>query len=140
MEPKGRASRTRKLTVNVAVGLLVPSLTVTVLGPGAEEDGTVNVHPDATLPDVSVTHVVGMPVVEPSYVTVRLCEATRSEPVMVTDVPTAPDAGLREIDGTAGTPMTIGVPLSTETGITPQIESPEKLRGAAGVQGPEGGW
>jgi hypothetical protein len=97
MVPKGRSSRTRKVTVNVAVGLLVPSLTVTVWGPGVEY-GTVNLHPDAMLPDASVVQVVGMPAPEPPYETVRLCEATKLEPVMVTDVPTAPDAGLREMD------------------------------------------
>jgi hypothetical protein len=37
-------------------------------------------------------------------------------------------------------PTATGVPDRAETGITPQIESPGKLRGAACVQGPDGGW
>jgi hypothetical protein len=36
-------------------------------------------------------------------------------------------------------PTATGVPDKAETGITPQIESPGKLRGAACVQGPDGG-
>jgi hypothetical protein len=63
--------------------------------PRTEEDGTVNVQPELTLPDASVVQVVGMPEAEPSYVIVRLCEEVKLEPVMVTDVPTAPDEGLR---------------------------------------------
>jgi hypothetical protein len=37
------------------------------------------------------------------------------------------------------TPTAMVVPDKAETGITPQIESPGKLRGAACVQGPDGG-
>jgi hypothetical protein len=37
-------------------------------------------------------------------------------------------------------PTAMGVPDKTETGITPQIEPPGKLRGAACVHGPDGGW
>jgi hypothetical protein len=37
-------------------------------------------------------------------------------------------------------PTAMGVPDRAETGITPQIESPGKLRGAACVQGPDGDW
>jgi len=37
-------------------------------------------------------------------------------------------------------PTAMGVPDRAETGITPQIESSGKLRGAACVQGPDGDW
>lgn len=103
--------------MNVAVRLLVPSLTAIVWGPRAEEDGTINMHPELMPPNESVVQVVGIPLAEPSYVTVRLREATRLEPGMVTGVPTAPKAGLREIDmiatvSPAEQAETAGEPLS----------------------------
>ncbi len=85
----------RSVTVNVAVALLISSLTVIVLEPRIEEDGTVNMQPEFMLPDTSVVQLVGMPAVEPSYVTVRLCEAMKPVPVTVTVVPAAPSEGLR---------------------------------------------
>jgi hypothetical protein len=58
-----------------------------------------NVQPEFMPPVVPVVQSVGMPVHEPSYVTIRSCEATKLEPVIVTEDPTAPNEGLREMNG-----------------------------------------
>jgi len=63
----------RSVTVKVAVRLFVLSLTVTEWLPRAEEDEIANVQPELMLPVKSVVQVVGIPAVEPSYMTVRPC-------------------------------------------------------------------
>jgi len=78
-----------------------------------------NLQPELMLPDASVVQVVGMPAAEPSYVTVRLCEAMRLEPVIVTDVPTAPNEGLRE---------TVGTVLAKTSGGNKVSAEPRKVR------------
>ena len=85
-------------TVNVAFALLVPSLTVTLLGPKEKVEGTAKVQPGLTLPEESVEQVGGIPVLENSKVTLRGLLTKNPVPLMVTLTPIGPEDGLRLTD------------------------------------------
>jgi hypothetical protein len=82
------------VTVNEAVGVLVPSLNWTVLLPDAEV-GTVNV---ADKPPVEVVVEELSATAVPAKVAVTECEPSMPVAVIVTVEPTAPEVGLRLID------------------------------------------
>lgn len=72
------------------------------------------VQPELMPPVELVEQEVGIPVPEPSYVTVRLCEAMRPAPVMVTDVLTTPDEGLTVMEATTPLAGMIGTITNTD--------------------------
>jgi hypothetical protein len=111
------------VTVNVADGVLVPSLATTVWEP-AVEAGTVNVQPDR-LPDVFVVHVPPSVSAVPSYVAVIGRLAPNPEPDIVTVVPTGPDVGDNVIDDvTVNVTDAMLLKLSTATTVwEPAVEA-----------------
>jgi len=87
--------------VNVTVGVLVPSLKASVWTPIGEA-GTAKLQlPDQErLPDASVVQppLRGTGPELPNEVRVTVFKGPRPVPVTVTEVPTAPSEGLREMD------------------------------------------
>lgn len=101
-------------TVNLADRLLVPSVTTIVCGPGAE-DGTTNAHPKLMLPDGSVLQA-GIDALEPSNVSVKMLEARKPTPQMLTVEPTFPDPGVTKMhEMTVNVAVALFVPSATPT-------------------------